>query len=61
MSLPVHNFGELRSNIATFCALLFTLFGERGDLYKSMLKILQVLCHPFCMQNKKAHTPEVCC
>jgi hypothetical protein len=33
VSLPVHNFGELRSSIATFCALLFTLFGEGCDLY----------------------------
>ena len=24
---PPHDFGELRSNISTFCALLFTLFG----------------------------------
>jgi hypothetical protein len=33
MSHPAHNFGELRSNIATFCALLFTLLGEGCDLY----------------------------
>jgi len=25
-----------------------------------MLKILQVLSHPFCMQNKQAYTPKVC-
>ena len=61
LSLLAHDFGELWSNIATFCALLYTLFGEGCDLYKSMLKILQVLSHPFCMQNKQAYTPEVCC
>jgi len=60
VSLPAHNFGELWSNIATFCALLFTLFGEGCDLYESISKILQVLSHPFCMQNKQAYTPEVC-
>ncbi len=60
MSLPAHNFGELRSNIATFCALLFTLFGEGCDLYWSMCQILQILSHPFCMQNKQAYTPELC-
>ena len=40
VSLPAHNFGELWSKIATFCALLFTLFGEGCDLYKSISKIL---------------------
>ncbi len=59
VSHPLHHFGELRSNIATFCALLFTLVGEGCDLYLSMLQILQILNHPFCMQNKQAYTPEV--
>jgi len=60
VSLPAHNFGELQSNIATFCALLFTLFGEGCYLYKSVSKILQVLSHHFCMQKKQAYTLEVC-
>jgi hypothetical protein len=60
VSLPAHEFGELRSNIATFCALLFTLFREGCDLYRSMCQILQILSHPFCMQNKQVYTPEVC-
>jgi len=54
-----HDFGELRYNIATYCALLFTMFGEGCDLYRSMLQILQILSHPFCMQHKHAYTPEV--
>ena len=56
---PPHDFGELRSNISTFCALLFTLFGEGCDLYRTMISILQILSHPFSMQNKQANTPEV--
>ena len=56
---PPHDFGELRSNISTFCALLFTLFGEGCDLYHTMISILQILSHPFSMQNKQANTPEV--
>jgi hypothetical protein len=60
MSAPALDFGELRSNIATFCALLFTLFGEGCDLYKSIVEILQTLSHQFSMQNKSAYTPEVC-
>ena len=27
-SIPAHDFGELRTNIATYCALLFTLCGQ---------------------------------
>lgn len=56
---PPHDFGELRSNISTFCALLFTLFGQGCDLYQSMMSILQILSHPFSMQNKQAYSPEV--
>ena len=59
MSPLPYDFGELRSNIATFCALLFTMFGEGCDLYRSMLQILQILSHPSCMQHKHAYTPEV--
>ena len=57
---PALNFLELRSNVATFCALLFTLFGEGCDLYRSMTDILRILSHPFSGQNKLAYTPEVC-
>ena len=60
VSLPAHDFGEFRSNITTFCALLFTLFGEGCDLYWSMCQIRQILSHLFCMQNKQAYTLEVC-
>jgi hypothetical protein len=56
---PPPDFGELCSNISTFCALLFTLFGEGCDLYRTMKSILQILSHPFSMQNKQAYTPEV--
>ncbi len=59
MSHPPHEFGKLCSNIATFSALLLTLFGEGCDLYWSMFQTLQILSHPFCMQNKQAYTPEV--
>jgi hypothetical protein len=37
---PPHEFSKLRSNISTYCALLFTLFGEGCDLYRSMLQVL---------------------
>jgi hypothetical protein len=59
VSPHAHNFGELWSNVATFCALLFTLFGEGCALYRSVLQILQILSHPFCMQKEQTYTPEV--
>jgi hypothetical protein len=47
VSSPAHNFGGLWSNIATSCALLFTLIGEGCDLYRSVLQILQILSYSF--------------
>ena len=49
VSHPPHDFSGLRSNVSTYCDLLFTLFGEGCDLYRSMLQVLQVLSHLFCM------------
>ncbi len=60
ISPPAHDFNDLRSNIATFCSLLFTLFGEGCGLYRSMFEILKNLNNPLCMQNKQAYSPEVC-
>jgi hypothetical protein len=60
ISPPVQDFNNLRSNIATFCSLLFTLFGEGCNLYRSVFDILKILNHPLCMQNKQTYTPEVC-
>ncbi len=57
---PAHDFGEFQSNIATFCALLFTLFGKEFDLYRSNFEILNILSLLFCVQNKLKFTPEVC-
>ncbi len=51
---PAHNFLELRSNISTFCALLFFLFGKGCDLYRSMSDILNILSHLFSCQKELA-------
>jgi hypothetical protein len=60
ISPPAHDFNNLWVNIATFCLLIFTLFGEGCNLYWSVFYILKILNHPLCMQNKQAYTPEVC-
>jgi hypothetical protein len=54
VSAPASDLGELRSNNSTFCTLLFTLFGEGCDLYKTIAEFLQILSHQFHMQNKYA-------
>jgi hypothetical protein len=59
VSPPLHDFGELRSNISAFCALIFTMFGEGCDLYRSMLQILKILSHLFCIQRKTVYTPDL--
>ena len=51
-SPPASDFLELRASIATFCALLLTLFGDSCDLYWSMFEIMKILRNPFCTQNK---------
>jgi hypothetical protein len=50
----------MRSSVSTFYALLFTLFGDKCDLYRSMFEVLQMIVHPFCAQTTAAFTPEVC-
>ena len=60
VSAPAFDHGELRSNAATFCALLFTLFGGGCDLYRAMFDILNIISHPFSGQDKLAYTPEGC-
>ncbi len=47
VSPSTDDFGELRSNIVTFCALLFTLFGKGCNLFWSNLEILHILSLPF--------------
>ena len=36
---------QLKLNIRTFCALLFTLFGEKCDYYRELVKIHNILDH----------------
>ena len=57
---PPSDLTELRQNISTFCALLWCLFGEGCDLWRSIESINRILNHPFSSQNKTAYTPEVC-
>ena len=53
---PPGNLTELRQNISTFCALLWCLFGEGCDLWRSIESINRILNHPFSSQNKNAYT-----
>ena len=42
-SPPPDTYHEMRYSINTFCALLWTLFGEKCDYYKGMLEIAETL------------------
>ena len=42
-SPPPDTYHEMRYSINTFCALLWTLFGEECDYYKGMLEIAETL------------------
>ncbi len=57
---PATDFNDLRANIATYCALLLTLFGGGCNLYRSNFQMLKLLGHPSCTQHEVAYTPEVC-
>ena len=59
-SAPPDNYHNLRLSVNTFCALIWTLFGEECDYYKSMLEIAETLdlqeVHIIC----KSFTLDVC-
>jgi hypothetical protein len=42
-SLPPDNYFELRLSINTFCALIWTLFGDKCNYYKGLLEVCKTL------------------
>jgi hypothetical protein len=42
-SLPLDNYFELRLSINTFCALVWTLFGDEYNYYKGLLEVCETL------------------
>jgi hypothetical protein len=42
-SPPPNNYFELQLSLNTFCALIWTLFGDECDYYKGLLKVCKML------------------
>jgi hypothetical protein len=57
---PADNFWELKSNIATFMALVWILFGSECDYYKGLRNVYAMLELKEVMAQKNAFTAEHC-
>ena len=57
---PADNFWELKSNIATFMALVWVLFGSECDYYKGLRNVYATLELKEVMAQKAAFTAEHC-
>ncbi len=57
---PADNFWELKSNIATFMALIWVLFGSKCDYYKGLRNVYATLKLKEVMMQKTAFTAEHC-
>jgi hypothetical protein len=57
---PADNFWELKSNVATFMALVWVLFGSECDYYKGLRNVYATLELKEVMAQKSAFTAEHC-
>jgi hypothetical protein len=57
---PTDNFWELKSNIATFMALVWVLFGLECDYYKGLHNVYATLDLKEVMAQKTSFTAEHC-
>ena len=57
---PTGDFEKLQRNVATFCALLWTLFGEKSDYFLKCLGLLQILESDPVESNDHQFTPLLC-
>ncbi len=51
---------QLKLNIGSYCALLWSIFGERCDYYHELLKIYRILDRKECFTIRDAYTREIC-
>ena len=59
-SPPPDNYFELRLSVNTFCALIWTLFGDECDYYKGLLEVAETLDLQEVHIIRDAFTPNVC-
>jgi hypothetical protein len=51
---------QLKLNIGSYCALLWSIFGEQCDYYRKLLKIYKILDREECFTIRDAYTKEIC-
>jgi hypothetical protein len=59
-SPPPDNYFELRLGVNTFCALVWTLFGDECDYYKGLLEVAETLDQQEVHIIREAFTPDIC-
>jgi hypothetical protein len=57
---PTPYYMQLKLNIETFCMLLWSIFGERCDYYKELVKLHQNLDREECFMIRDAYTKKIC-
>jgi hypothetical protein len=57
---PALMYSDMKLNIASFCALLWALFGNEGNYYREVMKVLQVLDSRGGYAMRSAYMPEIC-
>jgi hypothetical protein len=57
---PAPDYMQLKSNIGTFCALLWALFRDQCDYYKELVKLHHILDREECFTIRDAYTKEIC-
>jgi hypothetical protein len=58
--VPASTYQDVKLNIATFCAFLWTMFGDKCDYYKELLKVLRVLESADIYARRGSWSTEVC-
>jgi hypothetical protein len=58
--VPALRYQDMKLNISTFCAFLWTLFGDGCNIYVEVLKVLWILESEDVYAMCEAYTPEVC-
>ncbi len=51
---------QLRLNIGSYCALLWSIFGKQCDYYHELLKVYRILDRKECFTIQDAYTREIC-
>ncbi len=57
---PPQDYMQLKLNIGSYCALLWSIFGKRCDYYHKLLKLYRILDREECCTIQDAYTREIC-